>query len=57
MLSLRAPNLRYDRIYWILFVVITVVILIGAVSRKKNSFADTTEVEVVPLEGGDKMIS
>lgn len=57
MLSLRAPNLRYDRIYWMLFVLITLVILIGAVARKKSSFADSTQVEVVPLPGGDKLIS
>lgn len=57
MLSLRVPSLRYDRIYWMLFVLITLVILVGAVARKKTSFADRTQVEVVPLPDGDKLIS
>ena len=55
--TFRAPKLRYDRIYWILFLIIVGVILLSAVARKKHSFADTVEVEVVPLGKGDKLIS
>ncbi len=55
--SFRAPRLRYDRIYWILFLIIIGVILLSAVTRKKHSFAETVEVEVVPLGKDDKLIS
>jgi cell division protein FtsQ len=51
------PRLRYDRIYWVLFLVIIVVILIGAAMHKKNSFAANVAVEVVALADGDKLIS
>lgn len=54
---LRLPRLRYDRIYWILFLLITIVILIGAIAHKKNSFPDTLEVTVEPLPNGEKLIS
>jgi cell division protein FtsQ len=50
-------RLRYDRIVWVLFLLVTVGILLSSVARKKNSFADGVEVEVVPLEGGEKLIS
>lgn len=55
--SFRAPRLRYDRIYWILFLLICGLILLSAVARKKRSFADTVDVEVVPLGKSDKLIS
>lgn len=51
------PRLRYDRMIWIVFLLITALILVSAVSRKKNSFADNTSVEVVPLESGEKLLS
>ena len=57
LLSFRLPRLRYDRLTWILFLLITGLILLSAVSRKKNSFAEMTEVEVVPLESGEKLIN
>ena len=50
-------RLRYDRITWVIFLLITVGILLSSVARKKNSFADGVEVKVVPLEGGEKLIS
>lgn len=50
-------RLRYDRMIWVLFLLITVGILLSSVTRKKNSFADGVEVRVVPLEGGEKLIS
>lgn len=51
------PRLRYDRIIWVLFLVIIGVVLLSAIRGRKNSFADRTEVEVVPLNGEDKLIS
>jgi cell division protein FtsQ len=57
MINLQLPRLRYDRIYWMLFLLITVVILIGAIVHKKNSFPDSVEVTVEPLRNGEKLIS
>ncbi len=57
LLTTRLPRMRYDRIIWILFLLITALILLSAVSRKKNSFANTTEVNIIPLESGDKLLS
>lgn len=57
MINLQLPRLRYDRIYWMLFLLITVVILIGAIVHKKNSFPDSVEVTVEPLPNGEKLIS
>ena len=50
-------RLRYDRIIWVLFLLITLGILLSSVARKKNSFADGVEVKVVPLKDGEKLIS
>lgn len=57
LLTFNFPRLRYDRMIWIVFLLITALILVSAVSRKKNSFADNTSVEVVPLESGEKLLS
>lgn len=54
---MRLPRLNYARISWMLFLLITALILLSAVTRKKNSFASTTEVEIVPLKSGEKMLS
>lgn len=51
------PKLRYDRITWVVFLLVVVLALFSAISRKKDSFAGGVEVEVVPLESGDKLIS
>ena len=57
LLTFNFPRLRYDRMIWIVFLLITALILVSAVSRTKNSFADNTSVEVVPLESGEKLLS
>ncbi|MCB0531586.1 MAG: hypothetical protein H6574_07815 [Lewinellaceae bacterium] len=57
LLTAHIPRLRYNRIIWIMFLLIIGLILISAVSRKKNSFANTTEVEIIPLKSGEKMLS
>lgn len=57
LLTTRWPQIRYDRLIWIMFLLITAMILLSAVSRKKNSFASATEVEILPLKSGEKMLS
>jgi cell division protein FtsQ len=42
---------------WVLFLLITALILVSAVSRKKNSYAESTSVEIVPLESGEKLLN
>ena len=54
---LRAPHIRYDRILWVVFLLVVLLVLFTAINRKKNTFADGVQVEVVPLAGGDKLIS
>ena len=51
------PRLRYDRISWLVFLIIIGVVLLSSVAHKKNSFADGVQVEVQPLATGDKLIS
>lgn len=51
------PHLRYDRIRWVLFLVVVGVLLFAAVRRKKESFADNVAVAVQPLANGEKLIS
>ncbi len=53
----KMPQLRYDRIYWLLFLALVLTILFGAVTRKKHSFADEVEVEVIPINGTEKLIT
>ncbi|TNE48165.1 MAG: cell division protein FtsQ, partial [Bacteroidetes bacterium] len=49
-------RLRYDRIIWILFLLITALVLLSSVSRKLNSFADNTVVQIIPLESGQSLL-
>ena len=53
----KVPELRYERIYWIIFLVIIGTILFGAVSKKKSSTTENIEVNVRPLSGGEMLIS
>lgn len=57
MLRLQMPNLRYGRILWTGFLLIVLLILIGAIARKRNSFAENVSVVVSPLKNGEKLIS
>lgn len=52
-----APRLRYDRISWLVFLIIVGVVLLSSVAHKKSSFADGVLVEVQALATGDKLIS
>ncbi|MFN0014415.1 MAG: cell division protein FtsQ/DivIB [Saprospiraceae bacterium] len=56
LLTMRVPQLRYGKISWVVFILITILILLSAVTRKKNSFASSTSVEIDPLESGEKML-
>ncbi|MEY4203071.1 MAG: hypothetical protein RL013_774 [Bacteroidota bacterium] len=55
MISL--PNIRYDRIIWMLFLLIVGLGLFAAVQNKKDDEIGETVITVTPLEGGDKLIS
>ncbi len=57
LFKLRLPRLRYDRVGWVLFLVVIGLILLSSVGRKKNSFAEETEVEIEPLPGNVKLIT
>ncbi len=57
LFTLKWPRIRYDRMIWVLFLLITGLILLSAVSRKMNSFPNTTAVEIVPLKSGEKLLS
>lgn len=54
---MNTPRLRYDRLLWVGFLLLVGLLLFSAIGRKKNSFAEGVEVEVLPLESGDKLIS
>lgn len=54
---MQVPRLRYDRILWVGFILLIGLMLFAAIGRKKKSFAEGVEVEVLPLESGDKLIS
>ncbi len=51
------PRIRYDRVLWVAFLLLVGLFLFSAIDRKKNSFAEGVEVEVVALKSGDKLIS
>jgi cell division protein FtsQ len=51
------PNLRYDRIFWVLFLLIIGLVLLSSIRNRKRSFVEDTVVEIIPLNGGDKLIS
>lgn len=56
LLTMRLPQIRYGKISWILFLLITALIVLSAVTRKKNSFASEMSVDISPLESGEKML-
>ena len=51
------PRLRYDRILWVMFILIIGVIWMRAVIARKAADVSRLEVEVVPLEGGNRLIT
>jgi cell division protein FtsQ len=53
---MRVPNLRYDRMLWVLFLAVVAVILFSAVRSRSRSMADDTRVEIIPLAGDSYLI-
>jgi cell division protein FtsQ len=51
------PKLRKDRLLWVGFILLTIIILLSAVARKKGSISEETVVEVLPLPDGSKLIT
>ncbi len=51
------PHLRYDRIAWVVFLLIVGLVLFTAIRQKMDAFAEGLRVEVIPLASGDKLIS
>lgn len=54
---MQLPRIRYDRLAWLMFLVIVVMIWLIARNRKANTFAEGLQVKVVELPSGDKLIS
>ncbi|MCC7244437.1 MAG: hypothetical protein IT269_02060 [Saprospiraceae bacterium] len=54
---LRIPQLRYDRMAWVMFLFMVGMIWLLARQRKARAFTEDIQVEVNPLESGDKLIS
>lgn len=54
---MQVPRLRYDRLAWVMFLFIVVMIWLVARNRKAATFAQALMVEVKPLATGDKLIS
>jgi cell division protein FtsQ len=54
---MQLPRLRYDRIIWVLFLLVVGIILLAAIRGRKNSMASDTQVEIIPLDGGSLLIS
>ena len=51
------PNMNYRRIAWVGFLLVVAAIFVVSRTKRKNSLAQGVEVEVVPLEDGNKLIS
>lgn len=54
---MRLPSLRYDRLMWVFFLFIVLMIWLIARNKKASEFVENVEVVVEPLESGDKLIS
>ncbi|MFN4080068.1 MAG: cell division protein FtsQ/DivIB [Saprospiraceae bacterium] len=51
------PRLRYDRISWVLFIILVAAFWMSAINNKKHSFPNDIRIEVEPLENGLKLIT
>lgn len=51
------PRLRYDRIIWVLFLLIVGIIWLRAVRSRKSADLAKMEIFVEPMAGGNKMIT
>lgn len=53
----KLPRLRYDRLGWVFFLLVTMLVLLSVVSRKKGSLSEALMIEVTPLSDGEKLIT
>ena len=56
-ITMNAPRLRYDRIIWVVFLLIIGVIWMRAVSARKVADVAKLQVDVDPIEGENKLIT
>jgi cell division protein FtsQ len=56
-ITMNAPRLRYDRIIWVVFLLIIGVIWMRAVSARKVADVAKLQVDVDPIEGTNKLIT
>lgn len=54
---MKLPRLRYDRITWVLFLLVIGLVFLSSVSRKKHSLSQDVVVEIEPLESGAALIA
>ena len=54
---MRWPRLRYDRILWVLTLVLIAMLWLRAINAKKNNEVSRPVVTVEPLDGGNKLIT
>lgn len=54
---MRWPRLRYDRILWVLSLVLIALLWLRAINTKKNKEVSKPLVTVEPLDGGSKLIT
>lgn len=55
--SVFPSGIRYDRISFVVFVFVVVLLLASAVTRRLESFAQAVMIDIKPLNGGARMIS
>ena len=51
------PRLRYDRILWVLFLMVMGLVFLSSVAKKKGSLSKEIQVDIEPLESGAMLIS
>ncbi len=57
LLNVRWKQIRYDRIAWILFMAVVVLILLSAVMRRRHDFIASVQIDIKPLAGGASLLS
>ncbi len=57
LLNVRWKQMRYDRIAWILFLVVVVLVLLSAAMRRSQDFISSVEVYIKPLSGGASLLN
>ncbi len=57
LLSYQLPKVHYERILWMLFLIVVLFILLSAMSRKKHDYTKDIVVDIRPLDSGASLIS